>query len=190
MNPAVDRGRRDADASCQPVLAATLLPKDHPDLRSGVSLSDIPHDTIVMPIGIPVKHDYRMSSSDADRHGRRFGAWLEAQLRNRGFNQSEFARRLGVSQGTVSRWVNGRVPDAEYIEKISDVLVVDYDVVATEAGIRPRELLNVDPDSATAQLMPLIEKIDWDTDPGRLEGVRMILEGYLEVDRRRKAGKK
>lgn len=34
--------------------------------------------------------------------------------------------------------------------------------------------------------MPLVEKIDWKSDPGPLEGVRLILQGYLEVDRRRK----
>jgi len=116
---------------------------------------------------------------------RTFGQWLQHQLDRREWTKAEFARRLGVANGDVSRWVRDeRVPSPASIDRIADVLGVDVDLALTMAGHRPPDL-HVDPDSATAQLMPLIEKIDWDTDPGRLEGVRMILEGYLEVDRRR-----
>ena len=128
-----------------------------------------------------------MNTNHAGRHASGFGPWLERQMKANGWNQTDFARRLEVSQGTVSRWIQGRQPEATYIDRIADVLALDYDLVATKAGYRPHELLQLDPDSATAQLMPLIEKIDWESDPGRLEGVRLILQGYLEVDRRRKA---
>lgn len=101
-------------------------------------------------------------------------------------NQTEFAQRVGVAHGTVSRWINGRIPEAALIERIADVLVLDYDVVATKAGYRPRELLNVDPDSPTARLAPLIEQIDWASRPGRLEEVEAEYRFMIESDRKRK----
>ena len=91
---------------------------------------------------------------------------------------------------SVSRWIHGRRPNGEYIERIADVLVLDYDLVATKAGYRPRELLELDPDSATARLMPLIEQIDWDARPGHLEEVEAEFRFMIEVDRRQAAARK
>lgn len=40
-----------------------------------------------------------------------------------GFNQTEFAKALGVTQTTVSAWETGRsIPSAENIKKIAEVL--------------------------------------------------------------------
>lgn len=131
-----------------------------------------------------------MEKNASGRESVRFGEWLMHQIRDRGMNQSEFAKRVGVGTSTVSRWVNGRKPEADLIDAIADVLVLDYDLVATKAGYRPRELLELDPDSATARLMPLIEQIDWDSRPGRLEEVEAEFRFMIEVDRRQAPKKK
>lgn len=52
-------------------------------------------------------------------------------------------------------------PKGAHIDAIADVLVLDYDVVATRAGYRPRELMQIDPDSPEAQLLPYIRAIQW-----------------------------
>lgn len=127
-----------------------------------------------------------MEKNASARGHERFGEWLMREIRDRGMNQSEFAKRVGVGTSTVSRWVNGRKPEADLIDAIADVLVLDYDLVATKAGYRPRELLELDPDSATARLMPLIEQIDWDARPGRLEGLEFELRQMIEWDRMKK----
>jgi len=116
-----------------------------------------------------------------------FGAWLLSQIKARGMNQTEFAAKVGVKHPTVSRWVSGRRPEAELIERIADVLVLDYDFVATKAGYRPRELtLEVDPESPEGQLVPLIRKMRW-TDE-RLEQFKAELEFWINFDAKRPSG--
>lgn len=40
---------------------------------------------------------------------------------------AELARRLDVSQGHVTHWIRGRsLPQADYLDKIADVLSVSY----------------------------------------------------------------
>lgn len=117
-----------------------------------------------------------------------FGPWLKDQIQYAGYTQGEFAKRLGVSPTTVSRWVHGRAPEASFLDAISDILVIDYDVLATKAGYRPQELLEVDPDSPTAQLMPLIQEVNWNRYPDRLESLKMELRWMIERDRESKKG--
>lgn len=127
-----------------------------------------------------------MKESGTSREISPFGCWLLSEIRRAGMNQTEFAGAVKTSGTTVSRWIHGRMPNGRYIERIADVLVLDYDLVATKAGYRPRELLEIDPESATARLMPLIEQIDWETRPGRLEGLEFELRQMIEWDRMRK----
>lgn len=82
---------------------------------------------------------------------------------------------------TISRWLRGRKPEAELLERLADVLVVDYDYLATMVGYRPRELLQLDPDSPEAQLLPYIRAIDW-TDRD-LKMIKRQLEFLAETKR-------
>lgn len=125
---------------------------------------------------------------DVSSRGLAFGNWLASEIRLRGLNQAEFAQKVGATPTTVSRWVNGRVPAGRFIERIADVLVLDYDLVATKAGYRPRELLEIDPDSPTARLEPLIEAVDWSARPERLASLEFELRQMIEWDRMRKEG--
>lgn len=113
-----------------------------------------------------------------------FGPWLASRIKQAGLTQAEFAKRVGASKSSVSRWIHGRVPEASFIDAIADVLVVDYDTVATKAGYRPRELGDeaVDPDSPVEMLCAMVRKIQWDQ--GRYEPVESMLRAYLEQDRR------
>lgn len=115
-----------------------------------------------------------------------FGEWLLQELARNNLNQGELAERVGVSGTTVSRWIYGRQPAGKYIDLIADALSRDYDTVATKAGYRPPNV-EVDSDSATARLMPLIEKIDWMSIPGRLEEVEAQFRAMIETDKRIKA---
>lgn len=129
-------------------------------------------------------HD--MSRTSAGRQTTTFGAWLDRQLRLRNMNQTEFAERLGVSPSTVSRWVKGRVPEAVLLERVADVLVVDYDLVATQAGVRPAGIDSVDPDSPEAVLLAVIRRIDWKRDPRRLKAIERQLRWLIEEDQEEK----
>lgn len=115
-----------------------------------------------------------------------FGTWLHSKISERGWTQAEAAKQLGVSPPTVGRWLKGRTPEAAYLERVADVFVSDYDYVATLAGVRPRELLEIDPSSHTAELMPYIEEIDWETNPERFTAIKAQLQTYLDADRKAK----
>lgn len=109
-----------------------------------------------------------------------FGTWLESKMNNFGWTRTETAKKLGVTKMTVGRWVNGRVPEASYIERIADVFLADYDLVATKAGYRPRELiLEVDPESAEGQLVPIIRQIAWDD--RSLKSAVLYMEGLAKM---------
>lgn len=120
----------------------------------------------------------------------RFGPWLESQMLRREWNQSELARRLNVRPAVVSRWIRDeRRPSTGSVDKIADVLGLDVDLVLSIAGHRPRDI-DLDPESATARLMPLIEKIDWQSRPGRLEEMEAELRFMIEIDQRKNAARK
>ncbi len=105
-----------------------------------------------------------------------FRLWLADQLRVRGWNRADAAKRIGVDPSTISRWLNGdRLPSPELVERIADVLVVDYDFVATKAGYRPRELDGDEDDIIKRELLPLMRQIDW-TRGLALEAVKANLE--------------
>jgi transcriptional regulator with XRE-family HTH domain len=73
-----------------------------------------------------------VNGKDAGRNAA-FGPWLNAHIRDRRISQVEFAEKVGVSQGTVSKWLTGLTPRADYLDGISEVLLMDYDMVATYA---------------------------------------------------------
>lgn len=117
-----------------------------------------------------------------------FARWLRSEMERREWGVTRTAREIGVSHGLVSQWLKGdRNPSPASLDKISDRLYVSRDVLLTLAGHRDPDL-EIAPGSPEAELLPLIRKIDWDSDPMRLQGIKVQLEGWLKVDRMRKQG--
>lgn len=109
-----------------------------------------------------------------------FGPWLRSRIIAREMTQAQFAKAIGVSPTSVSRWIkHGDQPKGIHLERIADVLVSDYDLVATKAGYRPKELmLEVDPNSPEGQLVPMIRQVTWTDD--YLDTVKSILKGWID----------
>lgn len=124
-----------------------------------------------------------MRQNDSESLSPAFGAWLASEVRSHGLNQGEFARRVGVSATTVSRWLKGRVPKGRYIEQIADVLLLDVDQVLTRSGYRPRDL-EVDPESPQGRIMALTNRVQW-TDE-RAAMIEAQLRQMIEIDRTRR----
>ena len=83
-----------------------------------------------------------------------FGDWLARTLRERGKNQSQLARAIGVATGTVNRWINeNRTPQAASIEPIARELGVSVDEVMLAAGIMEEDRARVGP---RARLLDLV----------------------------------
>jgi transcriptional regulator with XRE-family HTH domain len=112
-----------------------------------------------------------------------WGAWLLQQIRRREINQVEFAERVGVKPATVSRWVNGRVPRGSYLDSISDALMLDFDTVATKAGIRP-SIQEMPASEREARAAELVRRIDWDQGDIALRMVMANLEELAETFRK------
>lgn len=116
-----------------------------------------------------------------------WGAWLLQQIKRREMNQVEFSERVGVKPATVSRWVNGRVPKGSYLDTIADALMLDFDTVATNAGIRPA-IQQVPTSEREARAAELVRRIDWDQDDVSLRLVMANLEELAETFRKTKGG--
>jgi transcriptional regulator with XRE-family HTH domain len=114
--------------------------------------------------------------------GRDFAAWFRQQLKRREWNQSDAARKLGVSSGVVSRWYRGdRLPDPKSCDLIADLFVVPVDMVLELAGHRPASV-PIPPDSPVVLLQSLVERVDWN--PDRTAAIEGILRGFIERDRK------
>lgn len=103
-----------------------------------------------------------MNRKRSEWHNPALGQEMRRRIIEHYRTQTAFSEALGVPQGTISRWVNGRRPDGDYLDDISDLLFWDYDDLATQAGYRPRGLsIAIDPKSPEGQLVPYIRRIDW-----------------------------
>lgn len=117
-----------------------------------------------------------MSESDV------FATWFRQELRRREWNQSDAARRLGVSSSVVNRWYRGeRLPDPRSCDTISDVFAVSLDRVLELAGHRP-PAAPFDPTSPVPMLAALLEHVQWN--PDRVASVENILRGFIDRDRK------
>lgn len=70
---------------------------------------------------------------------RGFAAWLLPMMRDVGItSQADLARRLGMSEATVSRWLSGSaVPGYDDIAELARVLGVDRRAIYEAAGLVP-----------------------------------------------------
>lgn len=99
-------------------------------------------------------------------------------------NLSEFAEAVDVSISSASRWIHGRIPRADYLERIADVLVLDYDELATRAGYRPADIGAVKAGSPEAILLPYIQRAEWTEE--RLDTVKAIINQMIQFDERKR----
>ena len=137
-----------------------------------------------MPRGIVVNDNFHVEATGW-RH-ERFVEWLRGQLRRRGWNAAELARRLQVPSGTISRWMTGeRQPSPRSCDLLADVLGVDLDLVLALAGHRPGPEVTA-PDDQRAAIIALLERINLTAD--RAAGLQGTLSSWLELDREERRG--
>lgn len=125
-------------------------------------------------------------SSNTGTKSKEWGNWLRRQIVLSGLSRQQFANKAKVAKSTVSRWISGDRPSAKQIERIADALVMDPETVMRAVGYLDLDL-EIDPNSPTARLMPLIEKVNWDDYPERLHTLEMELRFMIETDRKKMA---
>ena len=138
----------------------------------------VPLGIKLVPNGTVVNDNFQMEATHW-RH-ERFVEWLRGQLRRRGWNAAELARRVQVPSGTISRWMTGeRQPSSRSCDLLADVLGVDLDLVLTLAGHRPGSEAPA-PDDQRAVIVALLERIN--LTPDRAAGLLGTLTSWLELD--------
>ena len=69
-----------------------------------------------------------------------FGEWLEDRLLAAGYTQTDLAEELGISQSTVSNWVNDvSPPNRANCYKLADIFSIPRREVALRAGHKPKQ---------------------------------------------------
>lgn len=110
-----------------------------------------------------------------------FGWWLKHQLDTRDMNQSEFARKAGVSTSMVSDWVNGRrTPSIQSAQAIADALDTTVEVVLMRLGLDPRATLPAHLDRIDGLLRTV------EMTPDRRIALESLLQGWADFDRSRR----
>lgn len=175
----------EADLIGDPTIHSPLGADDHLQFWSGgVTPFEVLHTTMIVRPETFVNYRFHMNTNESQ--GETFGEWLRRQIERREWIPADLARRVGVSNGTMSLWLRDqRKPSPTSVDRIADALGVDVDTALTLAGHRP-PTIPIDPDSATARLMPLIEQIDWESRPGRIEEMEAEMRHMLDVDRRKR----
>lgn len=125
------------------------------------------------------------NGSNTSTKSKEWGKWLERRIELSELTRQQFADRAGVAKSTVSRWINGDRPSAKQVDGIADALFLDPSDVMKAAGYLDGAI-SVDTGSPTARLMPLIEKVDWSSYPGRLESLENELRFMIENGQTRK----
>lgn len=76
-----------------------------------------------------------------------FTDWLLDQLRSREWTQADLARVTGLTRAAISKYINGRIPNDEALEKIAHAFKIPKATIYSIAGLLPsiseeKELIN------------------------------------------------
>lgn len=68
-----------------------------------------------------------------------FNEWLLKQLEERGWKQADLARYSGITTGSISNYINGRIPDKNVLKKIAKAFKIPPEIVFRAANLLPEE---------------------------------------------------
>lgn len=113
-----------------------------------------------------------------------FGRYLKTLLDRRHWSQTDLANRIGVSKGTVSRWITDeRVPDTTSCDLLADAFLVPIDDVLIAAGHRPPDA-RFAPDDPRSAVAALARRVTWT--PERQGAIEALMRQWIDYDRTRK----
>jgi transcriptional regulator with XRE-family HTH domain len=122
--------------------------------------------------------------ADRERPGwdyKPFASWVRAELRRREWNDSDLARRMGVSSGMISHWLSGeRRPNPYSCDLLADALHADLDTVLALVCHRPTAASAALP-KEIAPVVAMLRRIN--PTPDRITGLTGVLRSWLEIGR-------
>lgn len=66
-----------------------------------------------------------------------FNTWLLSKLKEKEWSQADLARASGLTTAAISKYINGRIPDAEALKKIARAFRLPNEQVFEAAGVFP-----------------------------------------------------
>ncbi len=113
-----------------------------------------------------------------------FGWWILKQMadRNPPMSQADLARRVRVSQSTVSRWIYDPIrPDTDKLAQLADALDLDRGEVLTRAGHgRPTPAADQPPADPLLAKLAILAGPNSPVPPARVAKLRATLELVIE----------
>ncbi len=112
------------------------------------------------------------------------GWWILRAMADRDLSQTELARRVGVAQGTISRWIyEPRRADIKALRRLADTLGTPYGEVLTLAGYDDTAPTPV-PDSTDGEdelltALKLLLDRSSPVPPDKLATLRAVLQGVI-----------
>lgn len=67
----------------------------------------------------------------------KFNDWILNELNNRNWSQADLARNAKLTRGSVSNYINGRIPDDVALRKIARAFELPPETVYRAAGLLP-----------------------------------------------------
>jgi transcriptional regulator with XRE-family HTH domain len=112
----------------------------------------------------------------------KFRTWLAEQIKQRGLNNSQLGRHIGVSGAAVGRWLQGvRQPDDESITKLAE-----YFMISPTEIYRLLDRLSEPPRDPHLEILESL----WDKTPDwKKEDIVLQLRATLEKQERERAAR-
>jgi transcriptional regulator with XRE-family HTH domain len=106
--------------------------------------------------------------------GNNFGKWLENQLEERGFTQSELARRARLTQSSISLVISGaRQPGPDLVSAVARGLKLPPEQVYRAAGLLPPAR---DADPLTEEGIHILGQLEGEDKEEAIRQLRLRLE--------------
>lgn len=83
-----------------------------------------------------------------------FANWLREEMHSRNINQPQLAEALGVTQPTISRWLNGKLPDPEQSTRLCEYFDINLSFLYQLMGRLER------PEGFSPEMTVRVERIE------------------------------
>ncbi len=109
----------------------------------------------------------------------RFPVWLRAELKRRAWTQRRLAQEMGINEGTVNQWAQGRRPTPASLDAIAHALDVDPNRLLELTGQRDVDWAERDSDEKD-QLISAIRATP--LTPQQVATVEFVVRGMARYD--------
>lgn len=118
-----------------------------------------------------------------------FGEWLEDELIRRGWQQSDLAEYLRMSESSISSWKSGTKPRRTTCRRIAEALNIDENEVLYRAGRAPKDPNYRLPENRTRSVGEEVPEYRYQFPADDEEFRRLFMEVAREMVRREDAKK-